>query len=203
MSYTYISPWPKEENIIHDSAIIEWEHFTIGKGNQISPFVYIGGDAEHFREKTEGYVQIGNNNTIREFVNIHRPTGLSKCTSIGNNCYIMVHTHISHDCTIEDNVQMSVRVTTSGHNHIMKGANLGHGCIIHPWQIVGSYAMIGMGTIIPKKTRVEPGYIYVGNPAKKLKLNEIGLERQGITKDMLDIETNRYNELMESYPYNV
>ena len=98
---------------------------------------------------------------------------------------------------------MSVRVTTSGHNHIMKGANLGHGCIIHPWQIVGSYAMIGMGTVIPKKTRVEPGYIYVGNPAKKLKLNEIGLERQGITKDMLDIETNRYNELMEKYPYNV
>ena len=115
----------------------------------------------------------------------------------------MVHTHISHDCIIEDDVQMSVRVTTSGHNHIMKGANLGHGCIIHPWQIVGSYAMIGMGTVIPKKTRVEPGYIYVGNPAKKLKLNEIGLERQGITKDMLDIETNRYNELMEKYPYNV
>ena len=43
----------------------------------------------------------------------------------------------------------------------------------------------------------------MGNPAKKLKLNEIGLERQGITKDMLDVETNRYNELMESYPYNV
>tara|TARA_Y100000310_G_scaffold329543_1_gene399610 strand:+ start:1409 stop:2017 length:609 start_codon:yes stop_codon:yes gene_type:complete len=201
MSFTYVSPWPQEENIIDNSAKINWDHVKIGKGNKISPFVYIGGDAEHFREETKGYIQIGNNNTIREFVNIHRPTGLSEHTTMGNDCYIMVHSHISHDCIIEDNVQLSVRVTTSGHNHIMKGANLGHGCIIHPWQIIGSYSMIGMGTVIPKKTRVEPGYIYVGNPAKKLKLNEIGLERAGVTQDMLDIETARYNKLMDKYPY--
>ena len=60
-----------------------------------------------------------------------------------------------------------------------------------------------MGTVVPKKTRIEPGYIYVGNPAKKLKLNEIGLERQGVTQDMLDAEINRYNVLMENYPYDI
>ena len=188
-------------NEIHPSAIIEWDYVDMGEGNKVSPFVYIGGDAEHFREETIGRIQIGNNNVIREFVNIHRPTSHSKLTLIGNNCYIMVHGHVSHDCIIEDDVQFSVRVTTSGHNHIMKGANLGHGCTIHPFQIIGSYSLLGMGTVVPKKTRIEPGYVYVGNPAKRLKLNEIGLERSGVTKDMLDAETNRYNTLMESYNY--
>ena len=193
----------KSNNDIHSSAVINWDYVDIGEANKIHPFVCIGEDAEHLRAMTVGRIKIGHGNVIREFVDIHRPTSHSELTVIGNNCYIMVHSHISHDCIIENDVQFSVRVTTSGHNHIMTGANLGHGCILHPWQRVGSYALLGMGTVVPKKTRIEPGYIYVGNPAKKLKLNEIGLERQGVTQDMLDAETNRYNVLMESYPYDI
>ena len=191
----------KSNNDIHPSAVINWDYVDIGEANKIHPFVCIGEDAEHLRAVTVGRIKIGHGNVIREFVDIHRPTSHSELTVIGNNCYIMGH--ISHDCIIENDVQFSVRVTTSGHNHIMTGANLGHGCILHPWQRVGSYALLGMGTVVPKKTRIEPGYIYVGNPAKKLNLNEIGLERQDVTQDMLDAETNRYNVLMESYPYDI
>ena len=191
----------KSNNDIHPSAVINWDYVDIGEANKIHPFVCIGEDAEHHRAATVGRIKIGHGNVIREFVNIHRPTSHSELTVIGNNCYIMVHSHISHDCIIENDVQFSVRVTTSGHNHIMTGANLGHGCIIHPFQIIGSYSMLGMGTVVPKKTRIEPGYIYVGNPAKKLKQNKIGLERSCVTKDMLDAETNRYNTLMENYNY--
>ena len=191
----------KSNNDIHPSAVINWDYVDIGEANKIHPFVCIGEDAEHLRAATVGRIKIGHGNVIREFVNIHRPTSHSELTVIGNNCYIMVNSHISHDCIIENDVQFSVRVTTSGHNHIMTGANLGHGCIIHPFQIIGSYSMLGMGTVVPKKTRIEPGYIYVGNPAKKLKQNKIGLERSCVTKDMLDAETNRYNTLMENYNY--
>ena len=191
----------KSNNDIHPSAVINWDYVDIGEANKIHPFVCIGEDAEHLRAATVGRIKIGHGNVIREFVDIDRPTSHSELTVIGNNCYIMVHSHISHDCIIENDVQFSVRVTTSGHNHIMTGANLGHGCIIHPFQIIGSYSMLGMGTVVPKKTRIEPGYIYVGNPAKKLKQNKIGLERCCVTKDMLDAETNRYNTLMENYNY--
>ena len=191
----------KSNNDIHPSAVINWDYVDIGEANKIHPFVCIGESAEHLRAATVGRIKIGHGNVIREFVNIHRPTSHSELTVIGNNCYIMVHSHISHDCIIENDVQFSVRVTTSGHNHIMTGANLGHGCIIHPFQIIGSYSMLGMGTVVTKKTRIEPGYIYVGNPAKKLKQNKIGLERSCVTKDMLDAETNRYNTLMENYNY--
>ena len=62
------------------------------------------------------------------------------------------------------------------------GANLGLGSIVHPRQIVQSYTMVGMGAIIPKKLVMEPFGIYVGNPAKKIGVNERGIEKNSLSQ---------------------
>jgi hypothetical protein len=55
--------------------------------------------------------------------------------------------------------------------------------------------MLGMGTIVTKKSTILPGNTYVGSPAKYLKKNTIALTRNSIDESMLDVEINRYQQL--------
>ena len=58
----------------------------------------------------------------------------------------------------------------------MNGAQLGIKTIIHQNQVIGSYTMIGMGSIVTKKKKLLPGYIFFGKPVKKKGINKIGLK---------------------------
>lgn len=192
-------------NFIDQTAIIG-DEVTMGTGNVVGPYTVIysgvtlgnnnrfqgqcsiGSPAEHkkyFSESPYG-VLIGDGNTFREFVTVN--DGTERPTVIGNNCIMLRGAHHSHDSVMEDDVTLSCNVLVGGHSHIMKGANIGLGAILHQYQVIGAYAMIGMGTILTKKSIVYPGCKYVGNPARHIGLNEIGLERAGVKpEDMLEL----------------
>ena len=61
--------------------------------------------------------------------------------------------HIAHDCIIEDDVVFSNNVTLGGNTHVMKKSQLGFNTIVHQNQVIGSFSMVGMGTIITKKLK--------------------------------------------------
>lgn len=184
-----------KKNYIHKTAIVDWKNLIIGNNNFIGPYVVIGGNAQHPRKKSNGKIYIGNNNVFNEYVNIHRPTIKKKKTVVGNNNYIMNSSTIDHDCCIEDNVVMSSNVILGGGVHVMKNAQLGIKTIIHQNQVIGSFSMIGMGSIITKKKIILPGYIFYGKPVKKVKLNKIGLKRFKILDKDLKKETIRFKKL--------
>lgn len=71
-------------------------------------------------------------------------------TIIGNNVSIG-HNAIVHGCVIEDNVL------------------IGMGAIVMDHAVVGSNSIIAAGAVVLENTRVEPGSIYAGVPAKKVK----------------------------------
>ena len=77
----------------------------------------------------------------------------------------------------------------------MKGAQLGIKTIVHQNQLIGSFSMIGMGSIITKKKDIIPGYTFYGKPVKKIKMNNIGLKRGKISKEILKGEIKRFNDL--------
>jgi acyl-[acyl carrier protein]--UDP-N-acetylglucosamine O-acyltransferase len=86
---------------------------VIGDNNYIAPHVVIGEPAEyrkHPEGKTDTRVKIGSRNRISEFVDIQSGI-LTPCTQIGDDCYIMVKTHIAHDCKIGDSVTIAGGVT--------------------------------------------------------------------------------------------
>lgn len=182
-------------NLIHETALINWNVVDIGRGNKIYPYATIGFDAVHLREKSEGIVKIGNDNVIREYCSINKPTVLSKLTEIGSNNYLMMYSYVAHDCVVEDNTTISNSVQIGGHCRIMKNANIGFGCMIHQFQVIGSFSMLGMGTIVTKKSEILPGNTYVGSPAKYLKKNVIALARNNVDEAMLEIEINRHQKL--------
>lgn len=202
----------RARNHVHPTAWID-ESATLGKGNHVGPFSFIGpnvsiGDdnrieghvsigapAEHrdYFRRPSGTIVIGSRNVIREFVTVNGPT--TRVTRMGDDCTMLRGSHLSHDSVLEDRVTVSCNVLIGGETYVMRGANLGLGAIIHQHHVVGSYAMLGMGTIVPKSVDVQPGNIYVGNPARFLKVNEVGLQRAGMGKAELDAETQRYARL--------
>lgn len=201
-------------NIISTHAIIH-EEAKLGDNNRIGPWVYIGpgvtignnnvitshasigtpGEHKSYFDY-EGKVEIGNGNTIREFVTIN--AGTIRTTRIGNNCILLRNSHVSHDTELEDEVTVSCNAIIGGESYIMCGANLALGCVIHQKSIIGSYSMVGMGAIVTKTSRILPGGVYVGSPAKPLKRNDIGLSRANIADHSLTKETERYWRLKGS-----
>ena len=65
-------------NLIHPTAIINWDELIIGKGNIIGPYVVIGNKAQWKNKKNSGKIKIGNKNIFFEYTNIHLPTTLKK-----------------------------------------------------------------------------------------------------------------------------
>jgi UDP-N-acetylglucosamine acyltransferase len=186
-----------KDNLIHSTAVIDWKNLKIGKNNEIGPYCVIGNSAQHPQKKSCGKIVIGNNNKISNNVTINRPTNITKKTFIGNNNYIMNNTTIDHDCFLENYITLSSGTVLGGNIYVMNNAQLGIKTIIHQNQIIGSYSMIGMGSVITKKNNIKPGYIYYGKPAKKKRINSISLKRNKISIAFLRAETKRFNEIVK------
>ena len=184
-------------NFIHPTAIINWKSLIIGKGNTIGPYVVIGNVAQWKGRKSIGKIVIGNDNVFNEYTNIHLPTKLKKKTFIGNNNYIMNSTTIDHDCYLENNLVISSNVILGGNVYIMQYANLGIKTIVHQNQVIGSYSMIGMGSIITKSKKILPGYVYYGKPVKKIKKNIFSLKKNKISDKKLENENTRFKKILK------
>ena len=184
-------------NNIHPTSVID-DCVEMGDHNWFESHCSVGTRPEHqdFWHR-DGKTQIGNNNMFREHMTIH--SGTDGLTIIGNNCIMLRGSHVAHDCEIEDGVTLSVNAIMLGHVHVMKHSNCGTGCQIHQYQVVGSYSMIGMGCVVPKKTRLEPGQTWVGNPARRLKTNMYALDKHDVDDYKLVEETVRYARLLKEH----
>jgi len=196
-STAYVGPDVKLGNNVsigHHSVITG--KVSIGSNTSIGAFASIGEPAQHRSEFAGGEIIIGDNNIIREFVTIHQP--INSITLIGNHNYIMAYAHISHDTIIEDHVTISNAVQLGGHCRVMRGANIGLGALVHQHQIIGAYSMVGMGSIITKHLSIKPGRIYAGSPARFLKFNTVGLDRNKISVEELQGYEDRFYLLREA-----
>ena len=95
-----------EVEISDDVELISNVHIEgntkIGKRTKIFPFASIGTQPQDLKYKGEpNSLEIGENNTIREYVTINPGTeGGGGKTVIGNNCLLMISSHVAHDCNI-------------------------------------------------------------------------------------------------------
>lgn len=178
-----------DDNIIYAQTFMRGP-LALGTKNEIGPFAALGRAPQHRSEFAgSGTIVVGNGNVIREFVTVHQPT--SDLTLIGDNCYIMAHSHINHDAVIEDDVTISGGCRLGGHTRLMRGANLGLSCSVHQFEVIGAGAMVGMGSAVVKD--VPPHTLAVGGSARKI--NRVGLERLGRTADEI-AQVQRYYEII-------
>jgi UDP-N-acetylglucosamine acyltransferase len=173
----------------------------IGANNRFFPFSSIGlapQDVSYKDEPTR--LEMGDYNTVREFVTINRGTvkggGLTK---LGNHILIMAYTHIAHDCSIGDYVILANAATLGGHVTVEDWATVGALCPVHHFVRIGAHSFIGGGTTITRdvlpfsKTAAERGTHAYG-------LNSVGLDHAYKLLLASKLNTSQALEKLKSEP---
>ncbi len=203
-----------ESVIIGPYCIVE-ENVTIDEGNIIKPyvqiksntkigknnFIYQGSiigedpqDLKYAGEKT--FLEIGNNNIIREFCTLNRGTDYSYKTQIGNDCLLMAYVHIAHDCIVEDKVILANGVQLGGHVKVGYHATIGGMSPVHQFCKIGEHSFIGGHRIALQD--VPPYILATGEPLKFSGLNSIGLRRRQFDLKTRSLIKNAYKLIYKS-----
>jgi len=149
----------------------------IGKNTKIFPFASIGTLPQDLKYKGESNsLEIGENNVIREYVTINPGTkGGGEKTVVGNDCLLMISSHIAHDCYIGNNVVIANNVPLGGHVTIEDSVVVGGNSAVQQFTRIGRLAMIGGMTGVLKD--VIPFGLSFGNRNYLRGINLIGLKR--------------------------
>ena len=158
---------------IHPTALIG-PNVSIGENCYIGPYCIIGYTAEHkeFWNREPGSVSIGDNVVLTGHVTIDASTG-DQPTFIGDDVWMLKHSHVGHDCFIHSKVTISCGVKVGGHTIVNYKCNLGLNAVIHQKQYIAIGCMIGMGAVVTKKLITQAFKKYAGNPAKEIGDNAI------------------------------
>lgn len=175
-----------------DAHVIVKGPTRIGKNNRFFSFAIIGEDTPDMKYKGEPTrLVIGDNNTIREGVTIHRGTVQDRSeTTIGDNNLIMAYAHIGHDSVIGNNCILVNNTSLAGHVHVGDWAILSGYTMVHQYCHIGEHAFSGATTFISKD--VPPFVLVNGNPAEAKGINVEGLKRRGFDSDTINALRRAY-----------
>ena len=148
-----------------------------GTGNKFYASCSIGQQTQDLKYQGEPtYLEIGDENTFREFVTISRSTTSKGKTKIGSRGTFLAYSHIGHDCKVGDEVVFSNNGTLAGHVEVGDHAVIGGLTAVHQFCRIGRFAITGGCSKIVQD--VPPFMIADGNPAEIRGVNLIGLERK-------------------------
>lgn len=156
----------------------------IGKNCNIFPGAVIGAAPQDLKFRGEySTVEIGDNNTIREFVTINRGTSAKGKTVIGNNCLLMAYVHVAHDCVVGNNVILVNNTQLAGEVVVDDFAILAGMVAVHQFCRIGSHVMVAGGSLVRKDI---PPFIKAGRePLSYVGINSIGLRRRQFNNDKI------------------
>ena len=157
----------------------------IGRGNQFFAFSSVGQRTQDLKYAGEPtYLAVGDGNTFREFVTVHRGTAPGSITRVGSRGNFLAYAHIAHDCVIGNHCVMSNGTMLAGHviveDHVIIGGYGG----VHQFCRLGAYAMLSATAKLVQD--LPPFFIADGTPAVVRAYNKVGLERNGHTAEQLD-----------------
>ena len=157
---------------------------TIGKRNQIFSAAVIGSIPQDLKYKGEvSFLEIGDENIIREYITINPGTEANSKTVIGNNNLIMAYSHIADDCIIGNECIIANAGTLAGHVAIEDGAVIGGLVAIHQFCRVGKLSIIGGCSKVVQD--IPPFSTCDGHPTQVYSLNLVGLRRIQMPKDRI------------------
>jgi UDP-N-acetylglucosamine acyltransferase len=157
-------------------------HTTIGARTVIYPFASLGSPPQSFSYRGgPTRLTVGADCDIRENVTMNTGTeddhGL---TEVGDKCFLMVGTHIGHDCKIGDNVVFANNTILGGHVTVGDKVVFGGGVAVRQYVRIGEGAMIvGLSGV---RADVIPFGMAQGPLANLVGLNVVGMRRRGLSK---------------------
>jgi len=170
----------------------------IGRNNNIYHHATIGGppqDKKYGGEDTA--LEIGDGNTIREYVTINTGTVQDVgITRLGNDNWIMAYVHVAHDCQVGSHTILANLVQLGGHVEIDDWAIVGGGALVHQFVRIGAHSFLGMQTAVSSDV---PPYVKIsGSPPRPFGLNTEGLRRRGFSAQSIETLKRAYRILYRS-----
>jgi UDP-N-acetylglucosamine acyltransferase len=157
-------------NLIHPTAVIG-PNVIVEDDVYIGPYCIIGFPPEwKGKEDNDFGVLIKKGSRITGMVTID--SGAEKQTVVGENCYLMKHSHVGHDAQLGHGVTLSCGAKIGGHSIVGENTNIGLNAVIHQKVTVPEGCMIGASAFVGKKSILKPFYKYAGVPVKELGSNE-------------------------------
>ncbi|MDQ3082311.1 MAG: acyl-ACP--UDP-N-acetylglucosamine O-acyltransferase [Gemmatimonadota bacterium] len=157
-----------------------------GARNRFYAFCSIGQQTQDLKYHGEPtFLEIGNENTFREFCTVNRSTTAEGKTRIGNCGNFLAYSHIGHDCDVGNSVVFSNNGTLAGHVHIADHAIMGGLTAVHQFCRIGRFAITGGCSKIVQD--IPPFMIADGNPAGIRGINLVGLERNSFAPESVKL----------------
>src|SRR5437773_3610488 len=157
-----------------------------GARNKFYASCSIGQQTQDLKYQGEPtYLEIGDENTFREFVTISRSTTSKGKTRIGARGTFLAYSHIAHDCVVGDDVVFSNNGTLAGYVEVGDHAVIGGLTAVHQFCRIGRFAITGGCSKIVQD--IPPFMIADGNPAEIRGVNLVGLERKNFPPDSVKL----------------
>ncbi len=170
----------------------------IGRNNRIWQFASIGAapqDKKYAGQDTR--LEIGDGNTIREFVTINRGTAEDAgVTRVGDDNWVMAYVHFAHDCQIGNHTIFANYSGVAGHVRVGDWAILGAATLAHQFVRIGAHSFTGMATLLDRDL---PPYVgAAGNRAQPYGINTVGLRRRGVSQASIEALKRAYKTIYRS-----
>ena len=199
--------------VVGPFAIID-ENVRIGKGTEIGPHAVITGYTQIGENNKIGvgvviglepqdlgysgqksYVKIGNQNNIREYVQIHRGTQEESETVIGDKNFLLGFSHIAHNCHLGNQIILANGTLLAGHVHVEDFVFVSGHCMVHQFCRLGKHGMMRGGARISLDL---PPYCIADDANTIRGINIVGLERRGFSPDLIQKIKKIYREVFSS-----
>ena len=157
---------------------------SIGKACEIFTGAVVGSQPQDLKFKGEEvFLEIGDNNIIREYCTLNPGTKEGGKTILGNGNLLMAYSHIAHDCRVGNGCVLANNSTLAGHVKIEDKAVIGGLVAIHQFVRIGMLSIIGGCSKVVQD--IPPFSTCDGHPARVYGLNLVGLKRKGISHDAI------------------
>ncbi|MBM3857598.1 MAG: acyl-ACP--UDP-N-acetylglucosamine O-acyltransferase [Verrucomicrobia bacterium] len=152
----------------------------MGADNEVGYGAVIGAAPQDlsFKKETKSYVSLGEGNTIREYVTIHRGAVAESQTIVGDHNYLMVGVHLGHNVHLHNKIVITNNCLLAGYVEVQDRVVLGGGSVFHQFIKVGTLAMVRGGSRISKNI---PPYLMAYESNLVSGLNVVGLRRAGMS----------------------
>lgn len=151
---------------------------SLGAGTCLWPNAHVGFEPQDYKfNGVTGGVRIGAGCLLREGATVHASTKADRPTTVGDRVFMMVNTHVAHDCVVGDRVVMVNGSCLAGHCEVASDVTLGGNAVVHQFCRIGRLVMMSGDCAISKDA---PPFFVVSERNRIGMLNIVGLRRNGM-----------------------
>ncbi len=162
---------------IHARATI-LDKTMMGRDNVVGVGTILGDRPQHLNDAGIGtWLEIGDNNTFREYVTVHRGTQTSQKTVIGSGNYFMINSHLGHDVSIGNQCIIVNGALLAGHCQVQDRVFISGNSAVHQFCRLGKLSLLSGVSAL---TMDIPPYVLVYGRNQVSGINVIGMRRAGI-----------------------